>query len=86
VAENGASLAEPQSVEKAGKTPGLDNVASLMVIGDWSGNALDVVLSGIVLVPPTNELRAQRARLKELHAKDVLAHAGAVDDRNGLPA
>ncbi len=71
VAENGASLAEPQNVEKAGKTPGLDNVASLMVIGDWGGNAVDVVLSGIVLVPPTDELRAQRAKLKELHAKEA---------------
>ncbi|MBM3891826.1 MAG: hypothetical protein FJ388_22145, partial [Verrucomicrobia bacterium] len=71
VAENGASLAEPQNVEKAGKTPGLDNVASLMVIGDWSGNAVDVVLSGIVLVPPTDELRAQRAKLREIKAKEA---------------
>jgi endoglucanase len=71
VADYGASLAEPQNVEKAGKTPGLDNVASLMVIGDWSGNTVDVVLSGIVLVPPTDEIRAQRAKLKELHAKEA---------------
>ena len=71
VAEYGASLAEPQNVEKAGKTPGLDNVASLMVIGDWSGNTVDVVLSGIVLVPPTDEFRAGRAKLKELHVKEA---------------
>jgi hypothetical protein len=70
-ADYGASLAEPQNVEKAGKTPGLDNVASLMVIGDWSGNAVDVVLSGIVLVPSTDELRTQRAKLKEIKAKEA---------------
>ncbi|MBM4048771.1 MAG: hypothetical protein FJ279_27015, partial [Planctomycetes bacterium] len=71
VADYGASLAEPQNVEKPGKTPGLESVASLMVIGDWSGNAVDVVLSSIALVPPTDELRAQRARLREIKAKEA---------------
>ena len=71
VADNGASLAEPQNIEKPGTTPGLDGVASYMVIGDWGGNPADVVLSGIVLVPPTDELRAQRAKLKELLAKEA---------------
>ena len=54
-ADYGTSLAEPQSVEKAGKTPGLSHVAVWMVIGDWSAGAVDIVLSGIVLVPPTDE-------------------------------
>lgn len=71
VADYGASLAEPQNVEKPGQTPGLDNVASLLVIGDWGGNPVDVVLSRIRLVPPTDELRAGRAKLKELHAKEA---------------
>jgi endoglucanase len=71
VAEYGASLAEPQNVEKAGTTPGLQGVASLLVIGDWGGNPVDVVLSGIVLVPPTDALRAERAKLKEIKAKEA---------------
>ena len=69
VADYGASLAEPQNVEKPGKTPSLDNVASLLVIGDWSGNVVDVVISGIVLAPPTDKLRAQRAKFAEIKAK-----------------
>ena len=71
VADYGASLAEPQNVEKPGGTPGLDAVASLMVIGDWSGNPVEVVLSGIVLVPPTDERRASLATLKEIKAKEA---------------
>ena len=43
-AEFGASLAEPQNVEKPGETPGLQGVVNCMVIGDWSGNAVEVVL------------------------------------------
>ena len=70
-ADSGASLAEPEKVEKAGTTPGLDNIASLLVIGDWSDKAVDVVLSGIALVPPTDELRAERAKLKEIKAKEA---------------
>jgi endoglucanase len=71
VAEYGASVAEPQSVEKAGTVPGLANVATWMIVGDWSMGAVDVVLSGLVLVPPTGELRAQRAKLRELHAREA---------------
>jgi len=43
-AEFGASLAEPQNVEKPGEKPGLQGVVNCMVIGDWSGNAVEVVL------------------------------------------
>ncbi|MFI5382321.1 MAG: cellulase N-terminal Ig-like domain-containing protein, partial [Tepidisphaerales bacterium] len=71
VADFGASVAEPQTVEKAGKTPGLDNVASILVIGDWSDKPIDVVLSAIVLVPPTDALRAQRAQLRELRDREA---------------
>ena len=71
VPDYGASLAEPEIVEKPGTTPGLDGVAVWMIVGDWSGNALDVVLSGIGLVPPTGELRAGRDKLRELHAKEA---------------
>jgi hypothetical protein len=71
VADYGASLAEPQSVEKTGNTPGLDNIASLMVIGDWGGNAVELVLSGITLVPPTDEMLVGRAKLKETKAQEA---------------
>jgi endoglucanase len=71
VADYGASLAEPEKVEKPGKTPGLADVATWMVIGDWSGNPVEIVLSGIELVPPTDALRAGRAKLRELHAREA---------------
>ena len=67
----GASLAEPQNVEKPGTTPGLDQLTLLMVIGDWSDTAVDVVLSGVTLVPPTDEMRAGRAQLKAMHAQEA---------------
>ncbi len=69
--DHGASLAEPEKVDKAGKTAGLDGVASLLVIGDWSDRPIDVVLSGIALVPPTDESRAERAKLRELRANEA---------------
>ena len=71
VAESGASLTEPQNVEKPGTTPGLGNVASFVIIGDWSAKPVEVVLSRIVLVPPTDELRASRAKLKEIKAQET---------------
>jgi len=71
IPEYGASLAEPLKVEKAGATPGLSQVSSLMVIGDWSEKPADVVLSRITLAPPTDELRAQRAQLREIKAKEA---------------
>ena len=72
VAEYGASLAEPQNIEKPGTTPGWARVTVIfMVIGDWSGKPIDVVLSGIDLAPPTDELRAGRAKLRELQAKEA---------------
>ena len=64
MADYGASLAEPSKVEKAGTTPGLGQISSLIVVGDWSDKPVDVVLSRIALVPPTDEIRAGRARLK----------------------
>ena len=78
VAEYGASLAEPQSVEKPGKSPGLGNVAIWLVIGDWGGGAVDVVLSEIALVPPTAELR-QRAKLKAIKAEEAEAARQAAE-------
>ena len=64
-AEYGAALAEPQIVEKPGDTPGLEGVVSYLVIGDWSGSAVDVVLSGIELVPPTETLLPNGPKLRE---------------------
>jgi endoglucanase len=71
VADYGASLAEPLKVEKAGTTPGLRHISSLLVIGDWSDKPVDVVLSRIALVPPTDQLRAGRAKLREIKAKEA---------------
>lgn len=70
-ADYGASLAVPQGIDKPGTTPGLGRLNLLMVIGDFSGNAVDLVLSGIVLVPATDELRAARAKLAELKAREA---------------
>jgi endoglucanase len=67
----GASLAEPQKVEKPGSTPGLESVATILVMGDWTGNAVEVVLTAIELTPPTDALGAGRAKLKELQAKEA---------------
>ena len=65
-AEDGASLAAPQKVDVPGATPGLDlsAIVAAVVIGDWKDTPVDVVLSGITLVPPTAELLAKRAELK----------------------
>ncbi len=71
VADDGASLAEPENVEKPGTTPGLGPLTIFMVIGDWSDTPIDVVLSRITLVPPTEELRAQRAQFREVKAKEA---------------
>jgi len=70
-ADSGTSLAEPQQVVKPGTTPGLGPVVCYMVIGDFSNHAVDVVLSGIELVPPNDALRAQRARLREMKAQEA---------------
>ena len=70
-AEFGASLAEPQSIEKPGSHPGLAGVVNYVLIGDWSGNPVEVVLSGIELVPPNETLRAGRQKLRELQAQEA---------------
>lgn len=71
--EYGAALAEPGKAEKPGETPGLDlaKLSLVMLIGDWSGKAVDVTLASIVLVPPDDALRAGRAQLRELKAKEA---------------
>ena len=71
VADYGASLAEPLKVEKAGTTPGLGRINSLLVIGDWSDKPVDVVLSKIALAPPTGAIRAERAKLRAIKAKEA---------------
>ncbi len=67
----GASLAEPLRVEKPGTTAGLLHVTTWMVIGDWSGKPIDIVLARIALAPATDELRAQRAQLREMKAQEA---------------
>ncbi|MGA2255690.1 MAG: glycoside hydrolase family 9 protein [Thermoguttaceae bacterium] len=71
VTDYGASLAEPLTVEKSGITPGLGQISTLMIIGDWSDKPVDVVLSRIALVPPTDEMRAQRAQLKRIKVQEA---------------
>ena len=70
-ADYGGSLAKPEAVDQPGTIPGLGPVVAYLLIGDWSGNAVDVVLSGIELVPPTDALRAERATLLELKAREA---------------
>jgi len=69
LAEQGASLSEPQEVEKPGDTPGLGPVTVYMLIGDWSRQPVDLTLGRIGLVPPTDELRAGRAKLAQERAR-----------------
>ncbi|MGO9114834.1 MAG: glycoside hydrolase family 9 protein [Thermoguttaceae bacterium] len=71
VADYGTSLAEPLKVEKKGTRPGLGQISLLMVIGDWSDKPVDVVLSRIALVPPTDEIRAGRIELKKIKAREA---------------
>ena len=71
VADYGTSLAEPLKVEKAGTVPGLGPIGVWIVIGDWSDKPVDVVLSRIALAPPTAEILAERAKLKEIKAKEA---------------
>ena len=70
-ADYGASLAEPLKVEKKGTKPGLGQVSVLMVIGDWSDKPVDVVLSRIALMPPTDEIRAGRANSSESRRREA---------------
>jgi endoglucanase len=67
----GASLAAPEKAESQGTAPGVSRVLTWLLIGDWSGGAVDLVVSRIVLVPPTAELRAGRVKLRELHAREA---------------
>ena len=68
LANYGASLAEP---EKAGKKPDLAHITNILVMGGWTAQPVDAVLSGIVLVPPNDEIRASRAKLKENRAREA---------------
>ncbi len=71
VADYGASLAEPLKVEKVGTPPGLRQISTWMIVGDWSDKPIDLVLSGIALVPPTDDIRAGRAKLKAIKAQEA---------------
>jgi endoglucanase len=68
LANYGASLAEP---EKPGKRPDLARITNVLVMGGWTAEPVDVVLSEIVLVPPNDEVRAGRAKLREIRARDA---------------
>jgi len=70
-AEYGASLLEPQNVEKPGEKPGVDGVSAYLIIGDWSAEAVEVVLAGIELVPPNETLLAGRAKLRDIKATEA---------------
>ena len=68
LANYGASLAEP---EKAGTTPDLAHITNVLIMGGWTAQPVDVVLSGIVLVPPNDEVLAARKKLKERRAQEA---------------
>ncbi len=69
IADYGASLAEPYEVEDPGKKAGFTDIAVLMVVGDWSNEPLEVTLSHLELLPPTDALRAQREELRRIKAE-----------------
>ncbi|MBE0542529.1 MAG: glycoside hydrolase family 9 protein [Verrucomicrobia bacterium] len=81
VAEHGASIAFPQNIERPGQAAGLTNIASWILIGDWSSSAVDLVLSSVALVPPTEELRAQRAEFKRQLNREAEFKRLAVEGR-----
>jgi endoglucanase len=76
VAEHGASLDAPEKVEKAGTAPGLDleTITNVMIIGEFSAKPIDIFLSGITLVPPDEQLKAERVKLAKTKA-DAAAKA-----------
>ncbi len=81
VAEDGASLREPGGAGDPGKVPGFDisQVAHAVIVGDWTGNFVDVVLHRLALIPPTPELLAARERLRQRLAKDAEARRLAAE-------
>lgn len=67
----GASLAEPFSRDEPGTTPGFGPMQIYMVIGEWITGQVDLTLQRITLVPPTPELLAARAKLREEKAQEA---------------
>ena len=74
-AMDGASLAEPLSVDKPGTVRGLDlaRIEILVFVGDWTANPVDLTLSAVSVVPPTSESLAQRVKLRQRLAREAKA-------------
>ncbi len=68
-AEHGASIAEPWEIENPGDKPGLESVETLLVVGDWSSGPVDITLVRLELIPPTEELIAQRLAWRKIKAE-----------------
>jgi endoglucanase len=77
LALEGASLTEPSAVDKPGTVPGLDlsQIEILIFVGDWSVNPVDLTISAVSAVPPTDEILAQRVKLRERLARETKAAA-----------
>ena len=77
LALEGASLTEPSAVDKPGTVPGLDlsKIEILIFVGDWSVNPVDLTISAVSAVPPTDEILAQRVKLRERLAREAKAAA-----------
>jgi hypothetical protein len=78
LALEGVSLTEPSAVDKPGTVPGLDlsKIEVLIFVGDWSVNPVDLTISAVSVVPPTNEVLAQRVKLHQRLASEAKAAAG----------
>jgi endoglucanase len=73
LALEGASLTEPSAVDKPGTAPGLDlsKIEILLFVGDWGVNPFDLTISAVSVAPPSSEILAQRAKLRERLAREA---------------
>jgi len=69
--QNGAPLSKPNEPDKTGQPLNLSKISQYQFGGDWSSDgAIDIEVSAISFVPPTEEVRAQRVALVQQEAAD----------------
>ncbi len=81
LALEGASLNEPTAVDKPGAVPGLDlsKIEILIFVGDWSVDPVDLTISAVSAVGPTDEILAQRVKLRERLAREAKEAAERIE-------
>ncbi len=79
---DGASLTEPNEIDKPGDTPGLDllTLSQVQVLGDWQDAALDVTVDAVLLQTTGPELMAKRKERDAKREAERLAAEQAVED------